>query len=193
MPTFSSSTFLGGAGRFKVQSNTSWATVRDATASDSNAATYESESQFASPTWFIQRVFLPIDTSSIPLDATILSVTLNFTGNYESGYSSTTVHLIKTTQATTASRVDADYNNVEFTSGGSTAVDSATAVAESITGNATSLTWIVKAGTTLIGVLTAADQSNTDPNGGTNHFATITSPELVVVYSIPGGNYSYFM
>lgn len=192
MPIFQSTTFLGGAGRFKVQSNTSWATVRGATASDSNAATYEVESQFATPTWFVQRIFLPIDTSSIPATAGILSVKLNFTGNYEGGHTGTTAHLIKTTQATTASRDNADFDLVDFTSGGSVAINSATPAAFSINGNGTSLGWIVKGGTTLIGLITAADQSNTDPDAGTDHFATITSPELVVEYT-GGGVHSFFM
>lgn len=185
MATFTSSTFLGGAGRFTVGSNTSWATVRDATDSTSNAATYEVESDYGAPTWTIQRVFLPIDTSSIPANATITAVTLNFNARYEQSQTSTVVHLIQTTQATTSSRANADYNNVSFTSGGSVATPDATLTAKSITGNATALTWIVKGGTTLLGVISAADQGNIDPNGGTNHFATLTAPELVVTYTTP--------
>ena len=185
MSVFSSSTFLGGAGRFKVQSNTSWATVRGATSSDSNAATYEIESEFGSPTWFVQRVQLPIDTSSIPSGSTINSVTLNFNARYESGLSSTVAHLVKSTQSDTGTRDNADYNNVEFTSGGSADIDGATLQAESITGNATSLGWIVSGGITKIALIAAADLTNTDPDGGTDHFATITSPELVVDYTPP--------
>lgn len=198
MATFTSSTFLGGAGRFKLGGRGSWTLARDAAASLEDYATYEVESQSdgSANSWSNQRVFLPIDTSSIPTNATVTSVTLNFTGNYEGGFSSTEIHLIQTTQGTTGSRVAADYNNVAFVSGGSEAINNAGATSESITGNATALTWITLGGTTKLALITTADLNDTDPNGGTDHWCTVTSPELVVEYTVPTtatGSYFHFM
>lgn len=192
--TFTSSTFLGGAGRFKYGTAANWAEARDAAAAKESFATYEvnSDSDGSANSWIIQRVFLPIDTSSIPDTATITAVALNFNARYEGGFTGTEVHLIQTTQATTASRDLNDYNNVAFTSGGSVTTPDAALTAKTINGNATSLGWIVKAGTTLIALITTADLNNTDPNGGTDHWCTITSPELVVTYTLPASGINSF-
>lgn len=196
MATFTSSTFLGGAGRFKISDN-SWANCRGGASSEENFATYEVQSSYiaADPEdYIIQRVFLPIDTSTIPATATITSVTLNFNGNYEGGATGTTVHLVLSTQATTGSRDNADYNNLEFTSGGSVAVNNSSSTAKSITGNATALTWIVKEGTTKLALISASDQANSAPAGLT-HWCTISSPQLVVAYTLPttATGHFYFM
>ena len=184
MATFTSSTFLGGAGRFKFQSN-SWANVRGGTDASEMFSSYEINAQHFAGTWYIQRVFLPIDTSSIPSDATITGVTLNFNANYEGGLSSTVAHLVQTTQSNTGTRIAGDYNNINFVTGGNVAISDSSSTAKSITGNATSLTWIVKGGTTLIALMASRDQSNTDPNGSFSEWATIGSPELVVTYTVP--------
>ena len=195
MSTFTSSTFLGGAGRFKDTSAVSWADVRNTADATEMFATYEIESDFVGATWLLQRLLLPIDTSTIPTTATITGVALNFNGNYEGGYTGTVAHLIQTTQSNTGTRTAADYNNVAFVSGGSTTIPDVGATAKSITGNATALTWITKGGITLLGLITAGDLNDVDPNGGTEHWATIGAPELVVTYTLPQNeaNYAFFM
>ena len=201
MATFTSSTFLGGAGRFDGNGNASWAGERDKAAAAQSFAGYEVEAELSGSTYRVQRTFLPIDTSSIPADATVTAVTLNFNANYEGGYTTTVAHLVQTTQATTSSRDLADFDLVAgipggaMTSGGSVAIaNGSPATAKTITGNATSLGWITKAGTTKLALVVEKDQTNTAPTGaGDSMWATVTSPELVVTYTLPGGGFPFVL
>lgn len=188
MPIGTFSTFLGGAGRFdRNSSDATWAAARDATAATTTFATYEIEAeQSAGPVFRVQRVMLPVDTSSIPSGAKINATELRGNFNYEGGASNSTIAFIQTTQGSATARDVNDYNNVTFTSGGSINVTSATSTAGTITGNSTSLDWIVKAGTTLVGIISEEDLNNTTPTA-TDTWVTMTSPSLVVTYTV-GGN-----
>ncbi len=187
MAIFTSSTFLGAKGRYKVTDGT-WATARAQASSEQDFANFEAQSTTG---FNIQRDFFPIDTSSIPATATIITVTFNFDGKYEAGHTGTEVHLVQTTQSNTGTRTAIDYSSVIFTSGGSVTIPDAGATARTITGNGTSLGWIVKEGITKLAIITTADQTNTQP--GTQHWATITNPELVVEYTLPSTGNAVFM
>ncbi len=191
MSTFTSSTFLGAAGRMQANSAVNWATVRGLGSANIGtfAGSYEVDGLYSAPNWEIQRVFLPIDTSSIPTNATITAVTLNFNARYEGGATGTIIHLIQTTQSNTGTITAGDFDLVSFTTGGSVATNNSTLTAKSITGNSTALTWITKGGVNLLGLISQNDQANSDPNGGTQNWCTVTSPELVVEYTVPSSGF----
>ena len=187
MGTLTTTALLGGTGRFKHQ-NSSWAAARGAATATENFGSYEINAEHFAGTWYIQRIHLPFnETSLIPVGSTIDSVVLNFNANYEGGYLNTVAHLVESTQSSTGSRDADDYNNFNFVSGGSVAISDLLSTAKSITGNATAKGWIVIGGTTKLGVLASRDQSNTDPNGTFSEWASLGSFELVVGYTTPGG------
>lgn len=197
------STFLGGAGRFDRDDASTWATTRDAAAADQSFASYEVESELSGSTYRIQRVFLPVDTSSLNDTDQITLMKLNFNANYEGGYSATVLHMVQTTQATTSSRVLGDWDLIAgipgspMTSGGSVVVNNSGAQAKTITGALSSpdtRTWIIPTGETKLALVAERDQANTAPTGaGNSMWATVTSPELVVTQVVPstGGDPSY--
>lgn len=194
MPSpFTTSTFLGGAGRFDSNPGgpDTWSGVRDAGSSTNNSASYEIEAEKSGTDYRCQRVNLPVDTSSIPADATVLTVAITGNFNYEGGASGTIVHLVKSSQASTSSRNNSDFSAFPgltgtLTSGGSINVNNSSPTQQTINGNATALGWVVKGGTTLIGLVSAHDLTNTAPTG-TDDFATMTSPSITITYSTPAG------
>lgn len=191
--TFTSSTFLGGAGRLTYGNRATFAGWHDDTTADSSFATYEvycdKETNF-----YGERSYLPIDTSSIGSSATVSGVTLNFNGYVTSG--SMTIGLCQTTQATLTSLATSEWGNKgNGTSGGTLAISNTSSQALSITGNSTSYTWINTVGNSKLGVREYDhDMLNSAPTGPSG-IVVLTSPQLVVTYTLPSTStgYAYFL
>lgn len=154
--------------------------------------------------FYLYRMFLSFDTSSIPDNATITgwSVSL-FREDDEISYdnkNSVDIHMLPSTQANPAGLANADYDAITYSSKGSLALSSFNANHTWFTINGNDNSFINKSGYTTICLTTSLDLNNTAPTGsygnsiGFNDVAVI--PYMTVdftVPSIPGGNQFYFM
>jgi hypothetical protein len=187
-----------GLGSIGTSSN-NFSTARGASSGtvDDPASVISLQTSFASPTYFIRRIFIPIDTSAIPMNATINSASLYFTPlSYQGNTNSTTANLVQTTQASTSSLDSADYDNVGSTSGGSISMTFTDGVQVNFALNATGIGFIVKKGITKIGLRVSRDIDNSAPTGlnqtqmnvgGSNYFLRIN-----YTYQ-PSNNFLMFM
>lgn len=159
--------YVAGSGDGNIEAtDATWATVRGATTGSASSAGNPITVE-ASTGYIINRVFIPVDTSGIAdtdnVDSCVLDAYWQATG---SDGDTTSVHLVQTSQASTSTLADADYDNLTFTSGGSETLSGlAESARDTITFNATGLTWISKTGFTKIGLVNSRDFNNSAPTG----------------------------
>lgn len=194
--------YFAGAGDGYISGppNATWATTRDA--ADGDAIAYTTSPMFSRAaitggTYKVTRGFLPTDTGGIVdtdnIDAAVLK--LFGDGTATGNVDATTVNVIQTSQVQTDSLVLADYNNVTFTDGGSmNLADWNTTAYNSITLNATGLTYISKTGFTTIGALIGRDLNNSAPTGeniaeyySSERALTTEDPKLTVTTTAAAG------
>lgn len=192
--SFTVTNFNTGAGDGRVAlnaGNPTWATVRDAASGDATSATGVTADVFAELTggnYYISRIFLPTDTSALTADATLTAAVVNYvvTGLVGSGY---TLHVVVTSQASPTTLVNDDYNNLTFTSKGNGLATSTGAKTITIS----DLTIISKTGTTLIGLIAAADLNNAAPADESNettigmseNVTQANRPYIEITYTLP--------
>lgn len=169
--------FYPGAGDGKIESisSSSWADARTGGAVDFTAGPTATSGSLRNDNfgpgtfWYCYRGFLPFDTSAIGAGAEIASATLRLTstGSETAGETIFDTHLVRTNQASTSTLTTADFAPVDFTSGGEITVANWTSGAgtdNTMTLNATGLSWINGAGNTLLGLVGEADQTNSSPS-----------------------------
>jgi hypothetical protein len=152
---------------------------------------------------YLYRSFFPFDTSGLPDDANIQTtgtkLSIYATAKGDSG--STSIGLIQTTQASTSSLANTDYDNltVNTPTEGCTRVTIAsitTSAYNDFAANANLVGWISKTGSTLLGLRNSDDIDNSAPgssesnnitHANSEQTGTSNDPKLVVTYTIPGG------
>ncbi len=184
-----------GDGRISFDASATWAGARGAAtgttvAGDADAFNYSGES---GGLFYIARLYYPFDTSAIPDTDTITDATLDLT---TSAYTQEgTFHVVKSLVVGNATLLAADFDAIEFTSGGNRTWTS-TAQRLSITLNATALGWINKTGYTNLATIGSYDQTNTTPSSGqvnsvrfwlSNYGTDADRPKLVVTHAAAAG------
>lgn len=189
--------FTGGTkdGSMNRGTQPSWSDARDGTdaTSVSNGATANDVSGVTTGgNYFVERSSMPTDTSGLTTSATIVSARQFFRNLAVTG-AGDDAHMVESTISdVTVDVVDANFNDLDFTTLGSVA---ATSTGDKfIDLNATGLTKISKTAYTKLMLIAGKDQSNTSPSG-LDYFniakqANATSahrPYLEVTYTLPGG------
>lgn len=206
-PQVGLTTFGVGAGDGYVRNNNAtYATSHDA--ADGNAFDYTgANTSFVAPgqglsggQYYIGRVFLPTDTSSITAAGTIVAGgnSVNVWPASIRNADSDTMRVVTTTQANTSQLANADFDQTGTTDNGSLALASFTGgQINTITLNATGDGNISKTGTTLFGLRSAQDIAGTPPIGDANDFGGGTGmstsenatqgqrPYLTIIYTLP--------
>ena len=191
----------GGSSDLVKSNEVDWATARNAASADSESADQGSvrARKDGASDFSISRAPIPFILTSIPVGSTIQSATLKFTyadlggGIINTNTCDLDIVLLSSMADSTNADV-ADYNKFGTTVGGSIAFSSITtgALANSITLNATALTWITSAigGTVLLGVRNSRDTDNSEPTG-VNAIDAITqdSYQLTIDYVPTGGSF----
>lgn len=202
--------FYAGAGDGYVRSasSTDWNIIHNATdgasAYTSSTSTLIRATSSLSPLHsdgFIYRAFIPIDTSSIPDNATIVSATLNlnFYGvDNTSNNGNNFVSLVQTSQASPNNLSASDYDQAGAIASpveGSNRLDFSNITINQYTViplNMTGLSWINKTGITLLGLREGHDIVNMPPdneaeNGiraySSEQPGTSQDPYLTVIYT----------
>jgi hypothetical protein len=192
MPTKTESfALLSGWGSIN-QSNATYATARNATTGtvDNNGSIVSLQTSFSGGTYFIRRVFLPIDTTSIPGSATIDSATLYFKiSNFQGNADTSSVNLVQSTQTSVSSLATGDYDNIGASSGGSVSMSFSNNTTHSITLNSTGLGFINPGGNTLIALRSSLDLNSSTPTGLNQSTLTTTSTDhyLQIQYTYTSG------
>lgn len=179
-----------GCGNAYNDAEASWALARDAATAES-VGTGDGLNLYGGTTggtYYCARIYTPFDTSSIAADAVSID-SADFKIYVHTAYDGAlTVHLGQSNQASATALAAADFNNWtglsgSITSGGS--VSAATSGSKTIALNPTALGWVVKAGNTLIGIVSSNDQSNTTPTtwDRSGFYKTTVPPTLNVVYT----------
>lgn len=199
MADFTSNT---GEGRLISATNAVFATVRGAASANSNDTFPEVACSLNGGNYGIQRFFMPIDTTTLPLAATVVSAVLKLyredSNDTFTNTDTTTLELVPETQASNTALANSDYSALTFSSFGSLALSATTNhVYNSIT--LTDLTKVIAGGHTKIGLLLGRDQGNSAPTG-VNQMAfqrrsDANPPTLTVTFTLPGGttNYAIFV
>ncbi|MFC1996942.1 DNRLRE domain-containing protein [Chloroflexota bacterium] len=133
----------------------------------------------------IKRIFLFLDTSSIPPNAIITNATLNvYATTYQQG--STTVHIVRSTANIPLS--SNDFGNIQFVSGGEATPYPNSWMTLDLDSSARD--WVVKGGVTKLALVHELDLTNTAPD--TNNHITVAlteytqyRPYLDVTYNLP--------
>lgn len=144
-------------------SSTNWSSARDATSASVTNGTFGcwSDSLLGGDgAYGIKRGFGTWDTSSIPDDATIHSVTLDLHLNDSAGAGTNIIYVVSNIQANNTSLTDSDYNKLGATSYGQTAVNAGAGYAISISLDPS---LISKTGYTKFGIRQHYDYVNTAP------------------------------
>jgi hypothetical protein len=172
--------------------SSNWATVRGFSTGNANqTATADScRSRLVGTTYYIDRFFLPFDTSAIPDNATITSAVLSVYVDSTSGGARDWC-LVNTTQADPTSLASGDYSKMGSTEGATRQTVSSTGWLD-FTLNATGLSWINKQGYTLLGLRDNKDLDNVAPTDDTvkmlrtaNYSDPTYRPKLVITYDVP--------
>lgn len=197
--TDTTTSFYAGAGDGRVQYTgaAAWSTARDAAtgtfANYTDAEDYVGGfTHYNGSTYSVVRGFLPTDTSALTSGATISSATLNIWPTDKADTNTTRMEVIQTSQASTSSLATSDFSAVTFTSGGNINISSvSTGSYNTITLNATGLTWISKTGFTKIGGVNGRDYDNSAPTGlnyvygyFSEQTSTTNDPYLSVTYTV---------
>jgi len=136
--------------------------------------------------YYIDRIFLPFDTSSLPDNAEIVSAMLVVVFTSASG-GTRGIGMVQTTQSDPANLASGDYSRMGTTEGATReTVTEASYVYYEF--NSTGLTWINKTGYTLLGLRDGKDIDNTAPSDNTARQIALYEdgtfePYLVVVYN----------
>jgi len=190
-----------GAGDGYVRSeNATWTTARTATTGDGfnyNTGGNILGSSYYSSYWDkyrFYRSFFPVDTSALPVDATISGAKFYYnisTINVSTGGGQ---DLVQTSQVSTSELELADVHSFSYTVG-ATRVDTGLGY-NYFTFNGTGLTWISKTGYTKLGIICARDTDNSSPGevnssdiySGyySNQTGTDKDPYLVITYTEGG-------
>ena len=193
------STFYSGIGDGDIYCGTgSWNTTHDyadGTARPSETVLGVRSYYSATSTYYDSRGFLPFDTSGIPDTATITSAILNVSVSALSQHVGTrNIALVQTTQASTSTLVNADYNQCGTIDnpieGAPRIVITSTGWAQ-FTLNATGRSWINKTGWTKLGIRAASlscdDVAPTDGVQETSlsieSVESANDPQLIIVWS----------
>lgn len=195
--TDASATYYPGAVDGHIgYSNTSWATCRGASDGDSVSNTRTdrqwARSDYADPDYEITRLFFPVNTADLSDVAVISAASLNLYGGYIRTWDNDSYDysvVVQTSQASETALSTADYDQVGSTAGSSTYDTSALTEGgwNSLSLNATGLTWISKTGYTKIGVREGHDMANHAAAGRTTHeyapSESANDPYLSVTYT----------
>ena len=210
-------TYYSGVGDgWVVEVNANWDTAHDNTTGDTanhtNASWNEPSTRFDSPNYTISRLFVPINTSTLPDDAIITAADLylyrdSAIDDTHDAHSYTAV--VETFQASTDSLVVGDYEDCGSDNGiegrakeanieqGSAQVDNDTIVAGgnkyyTWALNAAGLGWINKTGVTKIGLREGHDIEDVAPIDRhlmsfrlSEYSETASDPYLEVTYTVP--------
>jgi hypothetical protein len=221
VPVVRAETFYAAAGDGKSSQvlATDWASARSATAgiiTDSVNATFFVQTAVYGgkiPGATISRVFIPFNTSAIPAAATITAATLGVYATSTAEYPADAwdyITVVRTSQATHTTLVDADYDNIGTTegiaSGNRKEVSAITLDAyATFPLNATGIGWIAKSGVasncsstngiTCLGLRDGHDLENVAPTvdatqtlaefSSSESTGTSQDPYLAVTYSAP--------
>lgn len=179
---------------------TTWATARGLTSANNGTNYVDSTNTYfqtykTGAVYIIMRQFYPADTSGIGAGNAVSAATFNFWAiNRTKNDDSVSWHLVETSQASTSSLVDADYDNFVNSGLGSIAI-SGTSLGGYNAVTLTDLTKISTTGTTKLGFISSLDLNNTAPTGA-NYFdsyfseqaGTTNDPYYSVTYApIPTG------
>ena len=179
------------------ETKATWVSARGGNADGDDSATLHIiiAKLTVTPDFATQRGFLPFDTSSIPITATITSATLTMYAEGSAVSDADTTLLVVIQGSYTPPAPTTDYNALTFVSGGTMAY--ADWVITAGTGNvltldATGRGFITKAGTTLLAVINNLDLSDATPPAGINSLrfrsadnVAATPPQLTVAYTVP--------
>lgn len=160
LPLFASGDFTpannAGAGYVQKDSTASWAAAHDAATGDSVGVTsterYLQAVYTATPKWYICRIFLPVDTSSIGAGATITATTLKVKQFGTHRGTGVDAVVVQSTQASPTALTTADFNQLGTVAGSNVVyIDDGANAWHTFTFNATGRGWVdpatyVKAG-----------------------------------------------
>lgn len=202
-------TTAGGDGSIQSDGGVGdWDTPHDATTGttgDGTETTIECGVDFTDK-YYIKRAFLPFDTSVLPNDATIISVTVNL---YVTAVNDTDndgddwVNIVgPTTQASATALSTADFDqcgSINNPAEIATRIDIGninTSAYNVWTLNATGIALISKTGNTLLGAREGHDAIDSSTTGSKITFYSsdnaTNKPYLEVTYSVPGGSSAFF-
>lgn len=197
LATFDSTTFLGGAGKV-LDDNATFATMHDgATGDTATAGTYyvEMTKQAAGGTQYRgQRAYLPINTSSIGVGATVTEENIKFNARRAVSAPSENIYIgfTETAQATLGSLATSEWGNkgagVNLQGAGWEIITDNTDAAHDMSISDFSATNV--SGNSKFGFRERFyDMGNTAPGATDDVRAILSAPNLVVVYTpAPSGN-----
>lgn len=166
-----------------------WSTCRNAATGNANwqdLGVGTVGAGYTAPYYFIQRIFLFFDTTSIPSGANITSVVLHmFAGQYQNG--TKIFHVVPSTATIPLSTTD--FGKISFVTGGAATPTSLNSWV-SINFTPTALTWITKGGLTKVALLNEYDVYNVIPTTTNDITVGLTEdvphrPYLEITYSMP--------
>lgn len=187
-------TIYTGSGDGRIEASGTWATIHAAatgTAYNGGTGGFDCASMVA----YIDRLYFPTDTSSIDDLAVVSAASFFVYGDDGAGVDTdtTSAELVQTSQASTSTLVDADYDNLTFASGGTKTFASWNGAGyNEIALDATGRSWISLSGYTMLGMITGRDLSNTVPTG--NNWVSVSysektgsskDPYMSITYTIP--------
>lgn len=175
-----------GEGRISA-SNAVWATVWGAsTGGTRNNAQEEIYAILDGGTYYIQRFFIPFDTSGLPDDISITGATLKIYGaGGLVGSGSVELGLVNTTQDDPTSLTGTDYNNMGSTLGANNITYSdldSSGEEATFTFNSTGRGWINKTGYTLLGIRQVDNDIDNSAPSGSNYVDFYTSTQAGTEY-----------
>lgn len=197
MASFTS--IAAGDGNVFFDSGTTWALTHDATNGNGAVANGTAANiygaQFGANNYGVGRIFIPFDTSSLTGTASAASGSVQFSINTDLVGASSTIHVVKTTQALATGLGTTDFQQIGTLSGGSVAVSGTGTFTIAL--NSTGLGWINNIGTSFIGLREDHDLRNTTPTTD-NRFAIVMAdnaslkPTLTLTTVLAVGNASGF-
>lgn len=175
------------------QGNSDWTNCRNAGSgnADKSSETGSVRARWVGSPWnsyYIDRIFLPFDTSSIPDDAiieyAILSVCFTSVSGGVRG-----IGLVQTTQSDPTNLSNDDYSRMGTTEGATRQTVTEAGFVD-YTLNPTGLSWINKGGYSLLGLKDGLDIDNTSPSDSTVKLVAFSEdsyiyPYLSVSWSMP--------
>lgn len=205
VPKFGFLGFIGTTTNYSVgtgcgyvgYSNASFSTARsaaDGNATGNNPSSEDNYFQcyFFGGTYYMNREFYPTDTSGLTAGANISAASLNYYWAAATNVDGVGNVVVSTTQASTSTLANADYDQIGTTDFGRKAWSSHTGSAMNLIDlNASGIAAISKTGTTKIGIINTRDFDNSAPTGN-NYSATRfqaytgsgSDPYIAVTYTL---------
>jgi hypothetical protein len=193
---------LAGESRAYTSNQLTWAAAYSAADADGVAANLiPAGSKVGAGNYSIGRAFLPFDTSLLPAGVSIQSAVLHLYRDDSitafSNADTTALHVVSSTEANPASLAVGDYDATGAVSGGSINLASTSNTTYfTITLNATALSWVTKAGNTLLALRISTDLTNTEATGNNviamQARADANPPYLEITYTQGGNNVTGF-